>query len=148
MKKGKNVLFKKLYNKKLIKKIDDKINLLGITCKYDVFTFLNVRFITLIFLFIYLYISFEHGYIISIIGCVVYYFLFEKIFLDNKIKRRASKLNVDAIYFFEVLTLSLQTGRNLAEAISITINSVDLLVRMFYGKQRASATSRLRRYHQ
>mgnify|MGYP006391889925 CR=1 FL=1 len=55
----------------------------------------------------------------------MYYYLFEKIFLDSKIKKRVTKLNIEAIYFFEVLTLSLQTGRNLEEAISITINSVD-----------------------
>ena len=51
--------------------------------------------------------------------------MFEKIFLDNKIKKRTKKLNSEAIYFFEVLTLSLQTGRNLNEAISVTVNSVD-----------------------
>ena len=45
--------------------------------------------------------------------------------LDNKIKRREEKLNNESIYLFEVLTLSLQTGRNLAEAIEITVNSVD-----------------------
>ena len=60
-----------------------------------------------------------------IIFAILYYYLFEKVFLDNKIKMRTEKLNNEAIYFFEVLTLSLQTGRNLEEAISITINSVD-----------------------
>lgn len=56
---------------------------------------------------------------------IIYYILFEKIFLNRKIKKRTEKLNSEAIYFFEVLTLSLQTGRNLNEAISVTINSVD-----------------------
>ena len=53
----------------------------------------------------------------------MYYYLFEWVLLDNKIKKRTFKLNIEAIYFFEVLTLSLQTGRNLVEAISITVNS-------------------------
>lgn len=125
MKKGKNSLFKGLYNKKLVEKIENKINLLGINCNYDAFTFLNVRIITSILLFLVLFTSFQHGYIISVVFVVMYYFLFERILLDNKIKKRANELNTDAIHFFEVLTLSLQTGRNLAEAISITINSVD-----------------------
>ena len=34
-------------------------------------------------------------------------------------------MNNEAIYFFEVLTLSLQTGRNLTEAVTITVNSID-----------------------
>ena len=55
----------------------------------------------------------------------MYYYFFEKVLLDAKINERRRKLDIEAIYFFEVLTLSLQTGRNLAEAISITINSVD-----------------------
>ena len=38
---------------------------------------------------------------------------------------RSKRLDNEAIYFFEVLTLSLQTGRNLAEAISMTTNSID-----------------------
>ena len=125
MKKGKNVLFKRLYNDKLVKKIENKINLLGFNCKYDVFTFLNIRLITSILLFIVIFASFQYGYIISVVVVILYYFMFEIVLLDNKIKKRASKLNIDAIYFFEVLTLSLQTGRNLTEAISITINSVD-----------------------
>lgn len=43
----------------------------------------------------------------------------------KKIKKRTTKLNNEAIYFFEVLTLSLQTGRNLTEAVTITVNSID-----------------------
>ena len=125
MKNEKNVLFKNLYSKKLIKKIQKKIDLLGIKSDYDVFTFLNVRLITSILLFFVILTSFEYGYIISIVFVIAYYFLFEKVLLDDKIKKRSNKLNINAIYFFEVLTLSLQTGRNLAEAISITINSVD-----------------------
>ena len=68
---------------------------------------------------------FDYGYIIAIVFVIVYYFLFEYVMLDSKIKQREKKINNEAIYFFEVLTLSLQTGRNLAEAIEITVNSVD-----------------------
>lgn len=125
MKNNRDVMFKRLYSKKLIKRIEKKINLLGTDCDYDVFTFLNVRLITTILLFIIIFTSFQYGYIISIVFVIMYYFLFEKILLDDKIKKRSNRLNINAIYFFEVLTLSLQTGRNLAEAISITINSID-----------------------
>lgn len=115
----------KIFNKRTIKKIEDKVNLLGSSNKYDALTLLGVRLITSIFFFVLIFSIFDYGYIIAIVFVIVYYFLFEYIMLDNKIKQREKKINNEAIYFFEVLTLSLQTGRNLAEAIEITVNSVD-----------------------
>lgn len=116
---------KKIYSKKQIEKIETKIKLLGVSSKYDALTFLNIRLITSILIFLIILINYKYGYIFSIIIVILYYYLFEKILLDNKINKRRKKLNVEAIYFFEVLTLSLQTGRNLVEAISITTNSID-----------------------
>ena len=124
-KKNKSHIFEGIYGKKQIKKIEQKINLLGITSKYNTLTFLNARFITSILLFIIVFNTSKYGYIISIIAVILYYYLFEKTLLDNKIKKRTTKLNIEAIYFFEVLTLSLQTGRNLAEAILVTTSSID-----------------------
>lgn len=116
---------KKIYSKKQIEKIETKIKLLGVSSKYNALIFLNIRLITSILIFLIILINYKYGYIFSIIIVILYYYLFEKILLDNKINKRRKKLNVEAIYFFEVLTLSLQTGRNLVEAISITTNSID-----------------------
>ena len=86
---------------------------------------------------------------------IIYYFLFEKILLDNKIKHRSKKLDNEAIYFFEVLTLSLQTGRNLAEAISMTTSSIDselsdefkeALRETKYGKSLTESLSDMQKY--
>ena len=115
----------KLYNKKTVNKIQNKINLLGVSCKYDAITFLNARLFTSIIVFFVVLIFSSYGYILSIVFVILYYYLFERILLDEKIKKRVTKLNNESIYFFEVLTLSLQTGRNLIEAVSITVNSVD-----------------------
>ena len=114
-----------IYSKKQLDKINKKINLLGIKTKYNAVTLLNIRLIGAIIIFLFILINYKYGYIFSIIVALLYYFLFEKVILDNKISKRGKKLNIEAIYFFEVLTLSLQTGRNLNEAISITVNSVD-----------------------
>ncbi len=118
-------MFRKLFNKGLIKKVDDKVNLLGQSMKYDAITILSIRLITSVLLFVIVFMCFKYGYILSVILVVIYNFLFEYVVLDSKIKKREKKINNEAIYFFEVLTLSLQTGRNLEEAISITVNSVD-----------------------
>lgn len=114
-----------IYSKRQIKRINDKINLLGVSSKYSTLSFLNIRLITSIMIFLFILINYKYGYIFSIVITILYYYFFEKVLLDAKINERRKKLDIEAIYFFEVLTLSLQTGRNLAEAISITINSVD-----------------------
>lgn len=114
-----------LYSEKQLSRIDEKINLLGVSSRMSTVFFLNTRLITMIVLGIVVFVSFDYGYIYMPFVMVIYYLLFEKVFLDMKIKKRTEKLNSEAIYFFEVLTLSLQTGRNLNEAISVTINSVD-----------------------
>ena len=119
------MVFKRIFNKRTIKRIEDKVNLLGVSSKYDAITLLSVRLITLVLLFVVVFSTFKHGYILAIVFVILYYFLFEYIMLDNKIKKREKIINNEAIYFFEVLTLSLQTGRNLAEAISVTVNSID-----------------------
>lgn len=121
----KNESSKKIYTKKHMIRVNNKINLLGVSSKLNTMTFLNTQLITTIIIFVFVLINYKYGYIFSIIISAIYYYLFEKILLDKKIKQREKRLNIEAIYFFEVLTLSLQTGRNLSEAISITTNSVD-----------------------
>lgn len=118
-------MFKKIFNKRTVKRVEDKVNLLGTTSKYDAITILSVRLITSILFFVLIFSTFDYGYILAVVFVIVYYLLFEYVVLDSKIKEREKKINNEAIYFFEVLTLSLQTGRNLAEAIEITVNSVD-----------------------
>lgn len=120
-----NKEIKSIFSKKQVNRIQNKINLLGVNCKYTVNSFLLIRIITSVILFIIVFSNFKYGYIIGIVLTILYYYMFEKVLLDDKIKKRTSKLNNEAIYFFEVLTLSLQTGRNLNEAISITVNGVD-----------------------
>lgn len=124
-KKQKNGVLRSLFNKKTLNKIDTKINLLGLNAKFDTETFLCIRVITSVFLFVLIFSNFKYGYIVGIFVVILYYYLFEKVLLDNKIKERTRRLDYEAIYFFEVLTLSLQTGRNLSEAILMTTNSID-----------------------
>ena len=51
-----------------------------------------------------------------------------KIILDTKIEKRRQKLENDAIYFFEVLALSIESGNNLHNGILVTSNSIDSLL--------------------
>ncbi len=114
-----------IFNQNKIDKLNIKIKKLGIYNQIEATKFMNLRlFSTIIIFFVILYIS-NFGYIIAPIVSILYYYLFEKLLIDDKIKKRASKLEEEAMYFFEVLTLSLETGRNLEEAINVTVKNVN-----------------------
>jgi len=115
----------RIYNKKIVKKIDTKINLLGQQNKLDTMQFLNMRLLTTCITFFLSIYFFKLGYIIAPIITLIYYFLFEKIVIDVKIEERTKRIESEALNFFEILTLSLETGRNLEEALNVTITSID-----------------------
>lgn len=118
-------LARKIYDKKTVEKINKKIKLLGINNKLDTVTFLNLRVLTSIIVFFVVLYMFSYGYIISPVVTLFYYYMFGKVLLDDKIKKRTRKLEREAMHFFEILTLSLETGRNLEEALNVTTGSID-----------------------
>lgn len=116
---------RKIYQDKTIKKIEKKVKLLGCDYNYDVIDLLNKRLIsTIAILFIIVVLS-PHGAILGPLVAIAYYFLIEYFFLDYRIKKRSSKLDYEALYFFEVLALTLESGRNLKSALEMTSNSID-----------------------
>ena len=121
----KNELARRIYNQKTVEKINVKITLLGVYNKLETMEFLNMRLLSCFIIFFLALYIFDFGYIIAPISVILSYYLIEKILLDDKIKNRKMKLESDAMHFFEVLTLSLETGRNLEEALNVTIGSID-----------------------
>lgn len=118
-------LARRIYNQNTVEKMDVKIKLLGIYNKLETIKFLNMRLFSCFVIFFFSLYLFKLGYIIAPILTIVSYYLIEKIMVDDKIKQRKQKLESEAMHFFEVLTLSLETGRNLEEALNVTISSVD-----------------------
>ena len=115
----------KIYSTETINKYQKKIDLLGYKDTYNAVIFLNIRFLTTILIFfMILYIS-KLGYIIAPVISIIYFNVLPRIVIDRKVSERADRLDNDAMYFFEVLTLSLETGRNLKTALEITSESID-----------------------
>ena len=114
----------KIYSKNYLNKIKTKVKLLG-NSKIDPYDFLIIRLITSVLIFGICLYSFNYGYIIAPIAVLIYYYVYNDLLLDSKIKKRNCLLEKNAIHFFEVLTLSLETGRNLSEAIEVTTSNVD-----------------------
>ncbi len=114
---------KKLYREKTIMELDKKIKLLGISAKLDVYSFLNLRFFGMILLFLTFLVMSKIGFIIAPLISFLYYKGITYFLLDKKIKERQISLETEALSFFEILTLSLETGRNLSEALKVTVSS-------------------------
>lgn len=114
---------RKLYSKKSVEETSKKIKLLGVSTKLDTYVFLNLRFFGMIVLFLLvLYIS-NIGFLLAPIMAFLYYKGITYFLLDYKIKERQITLEGEALNFFEILTLSLETGRNLQEALNVTLSS-------------------------
>lgn len=120
-----NYISSKLYSKKQVREIDKKIKLLGVSTKMDCYLFLNIRFFGMIILFLVIFFFSEFGYLLAPIVAFMYYKGITYVMLDSRIKERQKNLEKEALNFFEILTLSLETGRNLQEALNVTLSSCE-----------------------
>ena len=113
-----------IFSKKTIDKMNDKIILLGNRNKITAQTVLIIRLVCSIFLFfVVLYIS-NFGYFFAPLITVIFYLSFVRVFIDSKIEKRRKILEKESIYFFEILTLSLEAGRNIKTSIEVTTNNL------------------------
>lgn len=121
----KNQFSKNIYSKSIIEKTDKKIKLLGCNSKLNTVDYLNSRLLLCVLIFGFCIYYFKYGYIIAPISTIIVYLAFPYLMIDSKIKKREKKLENDAMYFFEILTLSLESGRNLNTALKITTDNID-----------------------
>ena len=121
-------IFVKIYPKKTIKRIEAKIKLLGVSHSYNLFILLNIRLFISLLIFIFLLCVSNYRYIIGPIVARLFYYLSELFILDYPIYKRAKKLEKEATFFFEVLLLTLESGRNLGHALNLTTSNIDSLL--------------------
>jgi Flp pilus assembly protein TadB len=121
---NKNAMVSRIFRKKDIDLIVSKINMMGDT-RLNVGDFLYLRAILSILSFIVVLILFNYNYILApIVGIAIYYAIYY-LLIVHPIKRRISKLDHEALNFFEILELTLQSGRNLENSLEITVNNTD-----------------------
>ena len=121
---NKEEFVRRIYSNRYVNKMVNRVKLLGIHDKTDVYNLIIFRLFSSFIVFIIIIFTNRYGYILAPIITLFYYYLFSKIILDDKIKKRTITLENEAMHFFEVLTLSLETGRNLVEAIDVTTSNV------------------------
>lgn len=120
-----SALIKRIFSKRTVKKVEDKVLLLGSSSSYDVNKYLNNKLFLSIIIFILILVFNRLGYLIAPIVTFVFYFIYDYVFLDVLIKKRASRLEHDAIFFFEILALTLQSERNLKTCLAVTTEAID-----------------------
>ena len=118
-------LFAKIYPKRTIKRVDAKIKLLGVNNHYNLFVILNFRILISLILFAVILLTSSIGYILAPVVAILFYYLSEKIILDYPIKKRAKRLEKEALFFFEILLLTLESGRNLKHALDLASMNID-----------------------
>ncbi len=123
--KDKRTFIYRVYRKKDINKVESKINLFGISKKFDTEYFMNYRFYTSLLVFVILFIFAESGPLVAPIVTTIWYWFVGYYMLDLPLKRREKKLDNEAYYYFEVLTLALESGRNLENAIKMACKYID-----------------------
>ncbi len=116
---------KKLYSAKELEEIETKLKCLGNDTKYTVTSFCTHRILVTILAFILTIIITDMGYIYAPFVSVIIYYLFYYLNITKKIALRNRKLEHQALYFFEILTLTLESGRNLENALIVTCDNVD-----------------------
>ena len=115
----------KIYRKKSINKIKRKVDLFGVSKKFDAYYFMKLRLLSSIIMFIFSLIMFDNGILLAPILTIFWYYLFAYLMLDYPLKKREEKLNREAFYYFELLTLALESGRNLENAIKMACKYID-----------------------
>jgi len=120
-----DMLVKRIYPKVILDKYIAKKNMMGQNGKINIYFYLNVKLILIFLLFIMLLLFLKHGYILAPLLSLVFYFLLDYIYLDSKIKKRSKVLEKEAIFFFEVLILTIQSEKNLQTCLKITTDAID-----------------------
>jgi len=119
-----NIIYK-IYSKKTIDRITNKVKLLGVYNNYNIAFLLNLRLFVSIIIFVATLFFSKYGYILAPMLTILFYYFSEKIVLDYQIYKRAKKLDKEALFFFEVLVLTLEGGRNLKHALNLTVSNID-----------------------
>lgn len=117
-------MVKRLFSHKTIERFKKKNTLLGIKNKTtyldDLSFYLLVIITTLVISIIFCY----HRFYLIIALPVVSALIFEYLYYDLRLAKRKALLNKQALFFFQILSLTLESGNNLKGAIELTTSSV------------------------
>lgn len=114
---------KKLFSTKLVERFKKKSKLLGVKNKVSYESVLVLYFFVVVgSALLSILLFYKKLYLIILVPAFVS-FAFEYLYFDVRINSRKDRLNKDALFFFQILSLALTSGNNLKEAIELTTSS-------------------------
>lgn len=116
-------LVNKIYTKETIARIKKKNKQFGVEHNYDVDLILGNHLIISLFIFIIALI--DTTLLKSILIVIAYFFLAEYFFFDYRLAKRRKKLEKQSTFFFQILSLTLESGNNLKNSIDLTCKNMD-----------------------
>lgn len=118
-------LINKIYAKKTINRFEKKLKYLGSSYDYNVGTVLKTQSMITIIIFVLALFVFKNEIYVAFVIAPLVYIGFEYFFLDYRINKRKNLLNKQALFYFQILSLTLESGNNLTNAIALTSSSLD-----------------------
>ena len=117
-------LINAIYTKKYIEKINKKNRLLGISYNYDLDSILQSGLLICVFTFI-IVLMISKNLLLSIFLTILSFKALEYFFFDLRLQKRSRVLEKESTFYFEILSLTLETGSNLKNAIELTCKTLD-----------------------
>ncbi len=118
-------IIRRIYRQKDIENIEKRVNLFGVNQTLTTENFLSFRFFSSLVIFLFVFLFIKDGFVYAPLISALYYYMLYYIVIEMPLKRRIKKLDHEAFYYFEVLTLTLESGRNFENAIDITCQHID-----------------------
>lgn len=121
-------LVKKIYPKKLIDYYIKKGKYFNKDID-DISSFLLLKLFLSIIIFFFAFFFLNRHISLAFIVLIIFNVLYNYLGFTRKVNLKRKKLESDANIFFEVLILSLKSGKNLNDALKITIDNTDNLLK-------------------
>lgn len=114
----------KLFSNKTISRFKKKSMALGVKNKRTYVSDLNLYLLVIIIAFVISIMFCYHRFYLIILFPIAAALLFEFLYYDVRLAKRRALLNKQALFFFQILSLTLESGNNLKGAIELTTSSI------------------------
>lgn len=114
----------KLFSNKTISRFKKKSMALGIKNKSSYVSDLSLYLLVIIIAFVVSIMFCYHRFYLIILLPIGAALLFEFLYYDVRLAKRRALLNKQALFFFQILSLTLESGNNLRGAIELTTSSI------------------------
>lgn len=119
----KNVALK-LFSHKTIERFKKKNTSLGIKNKTTYVNDLTLYFLVIVIALVVSIVFCYHRFYLILLLPLLTALAFEFIYYDLRLAKRKALLNKEALFFFQILSLTLESGNNLKGAIELTTSSI------------------------